>query len=73
MEPRKECEAEHDFALVLTGITELTTEAENALFEAGCDDSSPCSRCGVVYIHFDREAASLVEAIWSAIRDVEKA
>ena len=30
MEPGTACEYEHDFALVLTGITELSPEAENA-------------------------------------------
>lgn len=73
MEPRKGCEGEHDFALVLTGITELTTEVENALFEAGCDDATVSVRSGRVFLTFSRTAASLKEAILSAIRDVKKA
>jgi hypothetical protein len=73
MEPRKACEREHDFALVLTGITELTPEAEDALFEAGCDDATLSVRSGRVFLIFSRAAPSLGEAVLSAIRDVKKA
>jgi hypothetical protein len=73
MEPGNACECEHDFALVLTGITELTPEAENALFEAGCDDGTISVRSGRIYMTFSRNAASLKDAILTAIRDVEKA
>ena len=73
METRNSCEAEHDFALVLTGITELTPEAEDALFEAGCDDATLSVRFGAVYMTFSRVAGSLKDAILSAIRDVRKA
>jgi hypothetical protein len=67
------CEREHDFALVLTGITELSREAEDALFEAGCDDATLCVRYGRVYMTFSRSALSLKDAILSAIRDIRKA
>lgn len=73
MEPRKACESEHDFALVLTGITEVTPEAENALFEAGCDDATISVRFGRVFLTFSRTAPSLKEAVLDAIRDVKKA
>jgi hypothetical protein len=45
----------------------------DALFEAGCDDSSPWSSEGVVSVAFDREAESLGDAIGSAVKDVERA
>lgn len=39
------CESEHDFTLVLYGISELTREVVDALYEAGCDDATIASRC----------------------------
>jgi hypothetical protein len=72
MEPRIPCEDEHDFVLVLTGITELNTKTENALFEAGCDDATISIRSGRVFLTFSRSAASKTDAIMSAIRDVRK-
>ena len=34
---------EYDFALILTGVPELTTDVEDGLFQAGCDDATPAS------------------------------
>ena len=48
------CEQEHDFALVLDGITDLTTQMEDALYEAGCDDATICVRAGRVFLTFSR-------------------
>jgi hypothetical protein len=45
----------------------------NALYEAGCDDSSPGVSCGIISVGFAREADTLREAIISAIRDVQSA
>lgn len=73
METRTACEREHDFALVLTGVTEMTSEAEDALFEAGCDDATISVRFGRVFLTFSRTAPSLKDAVLSAIRDVKKA
>src|SRR3990172_326591 len=61
----------YSFTLLLSGFEELSPELENALFEAGCDDALLGIRCGNPYLAFDREAASLEEAIKSAIKDVE--
>lgn len=63
----------HHFSLVLSGLREMTDEAANALYEAGCDDCLPGSCDGVSMCHFHREAASLDEAIRSAVTDVRKA
>jgi hypothetical protein len=63
----------YTFTLILAGVDVLTPEMAEALYEAGCDDSTPGSRCGVVMVHFDREAESLGDAIGSAVKDVEKA
>ena len=63
----------HEFTLVLSGITEVTDDAANRLFEAGCDDGSFASRDGVAFIMFHREAQTLRDAIDSAIADVKRA
>jgi hypothetical protein len=73
MEPRKTCDREHDFTLVLAGITELTPEVEDALFEAGCDDATISVRFGRVYLTFSRTASSVKDAILSALDNVKKA
>jgi len=66
-------QSEHDFVLVLTGISSLTPEALNALYEAGCDDGTLSVRSGRAYITFSRIAESMKDAIVSAIRDVRSA
>ncbi len=73
MEPRIPSLGEYDFVLVLTGVTELTSGAEDALFEAGCDDATISIRSGRVFLTFSRAAASLREAVISAVRDVKRA
>ncbi len=59
--------------LVLKGLDDISEELADALFEAGCDDSTPGVFFGVPHIDFDREADSLEAAIRSAIADVQKA
>ncbi len=66
-------EPEHDFTLVLNGESELTTEIENALFEAGCDDATLSFQMGTVCLDFTRAAASRENAVASALADVHKA
>jgi hypothetical protein len=73
MDHRVPCESEHDFILVLDGITEITSGMEDALFEAGCDDATISSRSGRVFLSFTRTSPSLMEAILGAMRDVEQA
>jgi hypothetical protein len=63
----------HNFVVVLSGITEVTDDAANALYEAGCDDGSFASRDGLAFILFHREAPSLRAAIDSAMADVKQA
>jgi hypothetical protein len=67
------CQTEYDFALVLSGIDGATTTAADALFAAGCDDATVSVRSGRTYVTFSRCAASIKDAILSAIRDVRKA
>ncbi len=61
------------FTIFLRGIREVTDEAANRLFEAGCDDGTFCARDGVALLHFDRNAETLEEAIRSALDDVRSA
>jgi hypothetical protein len=63
----------YEFTLILTKGTELTDDLAEAIFEAGCDDSTPWQSEGVVFVGFDREAASFEDAVQTAIADVQKA
>lgn len=61
----------YQFTLVLKGVDENTSELEDSLYKAGCDDALINFLDGAVYLDFDREAASLKEAVISANKDVE--
>ncbi len=63
----------YTFTLVLSGISEVTEDIANALYEAGCDDAGVGSCDGVSTVDFDREAESLGDAIGSAVKNVERA
>jgi hypothetical protein len=69
----KPCECEHDFTLVIGGVTEMTQEVVDALFEAGCDDATVGMRSGRMFITFSRTSASMKDAILSAIMNVRSA
>lgn len=49
------------------------TEIADWLYEAGCDDATFCVSNGVWTLSFDREAATLVEAVESAKASVARA
>ena len=63
----------YEFDLLLKDVLEVTDDQADALFAAGCDDAAPASCNGIIWIHFDREAPSLEEAIRSAIAQVQSA
>jgi hypothetical protein len=63
----------HRFSLILAGVAELTPELADALHEATQGDIELNWRDGVAFIEFERKAATLREAITSAIREVEQA
>jgi hypothetical protein len=63
----------YDFTLILAESLELTDGIAEALFAAGCDDGTPGTCNGVFSIDFHREAASLEDAIRSAIENVRTA
>jgi hypothetical protein len=61
------------FDVVLKGLSEVTDEQADLLFASGCDDGTPASSGGVAWIHFDREAPALEEAIRSAVGQIQTA
>ena len=63
----------YEFHVILKESTEITEELADELFEAGCDDGTPGTLCGVPYVSFHREAESLESAIRSAVADIQKA
>jgi len=63
----------YEFDVVLKDVSEVTDDQADALYAAGCDDGTPTSCEGVAWVHFDREAVSLEEAIRSAVAQVQAA
>ena len=63
----------YEFDIVLADITELTDEQADALFAAGCDDGTLVSCNGIAWIHFDREAVSLEDALRGAVAQARAA
>ena len=63
----------YEFDVVLKHEPEVTDEQPDGLFAAGCDDGTPACCEGVAWIHFDREASSLEEAIHTAVAQVQDA
>jgi hypothetical protein len=61
------------FAVILRGLDVIDDDLAESLYEAGCDDGSPFSSCGVASVGFDRDADCLESAIRSAVADVQKA
>ena len=67
------CDCEHDFTLVLSGISEITPEVMDALYKVGCDDGTISLRSGRPYMTFSRNAPSMKDAILSAIDNIRNA
>jgi hypothetical protein len=63
----------YEFDVILNGVREVSDEQADALFAAGCDDGTPACSNGLAWIHFDRESASLEDAIRSAIGQIQSA
>ena len=62
--------SEYEFSLVTLGSLEDEATLD-ALFEVGCDDATFSQVDGVGYADFIREAPAFVEAVGSAIEQVE--
>lgn len=63
----------YEFDVVLKGVADVSDDQADALYAAGCDDGTPASRDSVAWIHFDRTAPTLEEAIRSAIAQIQSA
>lgn len=63
----------HTFTLILSGIDEITPELADALYRATQGDIELNLRDGVAFLEFERKAATLQDAITTAIGDVERA
>jgi hypothetical protein len=61
------------FDVFLNGVSELSDDLADGLFAAGCDDGTPAACAGAIWVHFDRDATSLEEAIFSAVAQVQAA
>lgn len=61
------------FTLTIEGADVMTEAAQNALFEAACDDATFGVSNGVQTAEFDREAGDFAEAVAGAIKAVESA
>ena len=59
------------FTLFVEGVDLQDDGQVDALFEAGCGDALVGLVDGVGRLDFDREAASLEEAVLSAVEDIE--
>ena len=62
----------YHFTLIVEGPDMQDEVVIDALFDNGCDDGTVGRSDDVQFIVFDREAASLVEAVRSAINDIER-
>lgn len=63
----------YGFDIILKDVTQVSDDLADALFAAGCDDGTPASANGVAWVHFDRLANSLEDAIRSAVTQVNTA
>ena len=63
----------YEFDVLLKDTKEVTDDQADALFAAGCEDGTPASCDGLAWVHFDREAPSLEDAIRSAVAQIQAA
>lgn len=59
------------FSLTIEGADVMGDDAQDALFEAGCDDATFGISGGVQTAEFDREAGEFAEAVATAIKAIE--
>ena len=61
----------YSFTLTIEGADTSSDAAQDALFEAGCDDATFGVSRGIQTADFDREAVDFAEALASAVKAVE--
>ena len=62
-----------NFTLIIEGADLQTDEAQDALFEAGCDDATFGVVDGVQFAEFDRKGGSYGQALSSAVVEIQRA
>ena len=62
----------HHFTLIVDGPDIQSDAIIDALYEAGCDDALIGRADGIQYVEFDREAVGVLEAVLSAVADIER-
>ena len=63
----------HHFTLILSGVSEITPDLADTLYEATAGDIEFNMRDGVAFLQFERQAPALRDAITSAIDQVQGA
>jgi hypothetical protein len=63
----------HEFTVYLSGVQVLSDDAVDALFAAGCDDATPVSRDGKVFLDFARQAEDYDAAVATAVCNIRAA
>ena len=63
----------HAFTLILSGVAELTPGLADALYTATHGDIELNIRDGVAFLECERTAPTLLEAVTTAMREVEAA
>lgn len=63
----------HHFTFILASPAGISPELEDALYTAGCDDALLYQQNGILHLEFEREAASLKEAVSSAMAAITSA
>lgn len=63
----------YTFTLLLSGADFQDPNVVEVLYAAGCTDATFGTQAGVSFADFDREANTLVEAVLSAVEQVERA
>lgn len=63
----------YEFSIIASGLDPRADDFESRFFDAGCDDATVAFQKGHIIVDFAREAASIDEAIASAIENVRAA
>jgi hypothetical protein len=66
-------QSDYVFTLILDGISDLTPDVMDAIYEAGFDDALLGISEGVPYLDLEREATSAREAVVGAVIQVHQA
>ncbi len=63
----------HTFTLILSGVSEITPDLADTLYEATQGDIEFALRDGVAYLECSRRAPTLGQAVLAVIEEVEAA